>query len=136
MDLMALGASPSSVHADLAKSWTEAPDGMTETSADRINPNAIPQIHFGNSQYNNVNSTRYLMNNSYLVIRNIALGYRLSNEISQRIGLNRISFILSGENLATFTGLKGYSPQQTFGGYSQSQFVPQRTISLGVNVGF
>ncbi|WP_231561528.1 hypothetical protein, partial [Sphingobacterium sp. T2] len=38
---------------------------------------AIPQIHFTNSQYNNATSTRFLFNNSYFVIKNIALGYRL-----------------------------------------------------------
>lgn len=136
MGLMSMGATPSSAHADLTKSWTEAPAGMTETSANRINPDVIPQIHFSNSQYNNATSTRFLMNNSYFVIRNIALGYRLPSEISQRAGLSRVNFILTGENLAMFTALKGYSPQQTFGGYSESVFVPSRTISFGINVGF
>src|SRR5690606_8353839 len=136
IDLMSLGASPSSAHADLSKAWTEAPAGMTETSSNRINPDAVPQVNFSNSQYNNATSTRFLLNNSYFVIRNVALGYRLPNEIAQKAGLSRVSFILSGENLATFNALKGYSSQQTFGGYSQNQFVPQRTISFGLNVGF
>lgn len=136
MNLMAVTANPSSAHADLTQSWTEAPAGMTATSPDRINPNAIPQVHFSNSQYNNAMSTRFLMKSSYFIIRNIALGYRLPSEIAQKAGLSRVSFILTGENLATFTGLKGYSPQQTFGGYSQSQFVPNRTISFGLNIGF
>ena len=136
IDLMSMGASPSSAHADLTKAWTEAPAGMTETSSNRINPDAVPQVNFSNSQYNNATSTRFLLNNSYFVIRNVALGYRLPNEIAQKAGLSRVSFILSGENLATFNALKGYSSQQTFGGYSQNQFVPQRTISFGLNVGF
>lgn len=136
MDFMGIGAAPSSGHVDLTKSWTEAPAGMTETSSDRINPDAIPQINYTNSQYNNAMSTRFLMNNSYFVIRNISLGYRLPSHITQKAGLSRVNFILSGENLATFSALKGFSPQQSFGGYSQSQFVPNRTISFGVNVGF
>lgn len=136
INLMSMSASPSSAHADLTQSWKAAPAGMTDTSPNRINPDMIPQIHFNNSQYNNANSTRFLMNSSYLTIRNIALGYRLPANISQRAGFSRVSFILTGENLATFTSLKGYSPQQSFGGTSQSQFVPSRTISFGLNIGF
>jgi len=126
---------PSSLHADVANSWTEAPAGMTETSADRINPNATPQINFTNSQYNNATSTRFLMDNSYFVIKNIALSYRLPKRLVERANLSRVSLILTGENLATFTKLKGYSPQQNFGGYSENEFVPARTISFGLNVG-
>lgn len=136
MGFMGMTSNPSSSHADLTKAWTEAPEGMTATSPDRINPDAIPQIHFSNSQYNNATSTRFLLNNSYFVVRNIALGYRLPSAIAQKAGLNRVNFILTGENLATFSALKGFSPQQTFGGYSQTQFVPSRTFSFGVNVGF
>lgn len=136
MSLMSVTATPSAVHADVAQSWNGAPAGMTETSPDRINPNATPQINYINSQYNNATSTRFLMDNSYFIIRNISLSYRLPNEWAQRAGLNRVNVILSGENLATFAAMKGYSPQQTFGGYSQNQFVPSRTISLGLSVGF
>lgn len=136
IDLMSMTSAPSSVHADITKSWTEVPAGMTADSPNRINADAIPQVNFTNSQYNNATSTRYLMDNSYFVIRNIALSYRLPQHVTEKAGLGRVSFILTGENLATFSAMKGYSPQQTFGGYSQSQFVPNRTVSFGVNVGF
>lgn len=136
MSLMSLSATPGAVHADIANSWTAAPDGMTATSANRINPDAIPQINFSNSQYNNATSTRFLRSNNYLQIKNITLGYRLPRHLTERWGLGNVSMMLSGENLLTITGLKGYSPQQGFGGLSRNEFVPYRTVSFGLNVGF
>ncbi|MBE8713135.1 SusC/RagA family TonB-linked outer membrane protein [Sphingobacterium hungaricum] len=137
VSLMGVTTTPSAVHKDVLNSWNGIPEGMTETSENRINPNATPQINYTNSQYNNASTTtRFLMDNSYFVVRNVALAYRLPQNVAERIGLNRISCIASVENLASFTGLKGYSPQQTFGGYSENAFVPARTFSLGINVGF
>jgi len=134
---MSVGATPSSIHKDVLKSWTEAPFGMTATSPDRINRDATPQINYTNSQYNNSStSDRFLRNNSYFVIKNVAVGYRVPKHLVEKVHLNRVGLTFVVENLAHFTGLKGYSPQQTFGGYSQDQFVPARTFSFGVNVGF
>lgn len=134
--LMDVSSTPSAIHKDVKNSWTEAPDGMTETSANRINPDATPQINYANSIYNNAISTRFLINNSYFIVRNVSLAYRMPRTWLKQIGLDQVDLRLSGENLAFFTALKGYSPQQTFGGYSQNEFVPARTISFGVNVGF
>ncbi|WP_228384191.1 TonB-dependent receptor [Sphingobacteruim zhuxiongii] len=129
-------SSSSAVHVDIRNSWNGVPNGMTESSIDRINPNAIPQINFTNSQYNNALSSRFLMNSSYFTVKNITLGYRLPKLLLERYGLDQVGLIVSGENLHTFSKLKGYSPQQSFGGFSQNQFVPARTISFGINVGF
>lgn len=136
MSLMSLGATPGALHADVAGAWTEAPAGMTATSADRINRDAVPQVNFTNSQYNNATSTRFLRSNNYLTLKNISLGYRLPDRITESWGLGLVSLLLTGENLVTFTGLKGYSPQQNFGGDSRNEFVPYRTVSFGLNVGF
>lgn len=129
-------SSSSALHVDILNSWNGVPNGMTESSIDRINPNAIPQINFTNSQYNNALSSRFLMSSSYFTVKNITLGYRLPKLWLGKYGLDQVGFIVSGENLHTFSKLKGYSPQQSFGGFSQNQFVPARTISFGINVGF
>ncbi|QPH37923.1 SusC/RagA family TonB-linked outer membrane protein [Pedobacter endophyticus] len=134
--LMSVTATPSAVHKDVLNSWNGIPEGMTLTSPNRINPDATPQINFTNSQYNNSSvSTRFLQNNSYFVIKNIALGYTVPQSVTRKLDLSRLSFSFLVDNLATFTGMKGYSPQQTFGGYSENEFVPARTFSLGINIG-
>lgn len=134
--LMGVGATPSSGHIDLLKSWTGVPEGMTETSLDRINADATPQINYTNSQYNNATSSRFLIDNSYFVIKNVTVGYRLPKSLLQHVNLSRVNLNFSVENLATFNSLKGFSSQQTFGGYSENEFVPSRVFSFGVNVGF
>ncbi|WP_443945365.1 SusC/RagA family TonB-linked outer membrane protein [Pedobacter sp. AW1-32] len=135
ISLMGVTSTPSAVHKDILKSWNGIPEGMTATSPDRINRDATPQINFTNSQYNNNSiSNRFLYDNSYFVIKNIALGYTLPKEVTRKLDVSKVSFSFLIDNLATFTRMKGLSPQQTFGGYSESQFVPSRTFSLGINV--
>lgn len=137
VDLMSVGATPAAGHLDLLQSWNGAPEGMTEGSMDRINPNAIPQINYTNSQYNNASTTtRFLVDNSYFVVRNITLGYQLPKSMISTINLSRININCSVENLAIFSARKGFSPQQSFGGTSSNQFVPARVVSFGINVGF
>jgi TonB-linked SusC/RagA family outer membrane protein len=133
--LMSATATPSALHKDILNAWDGVPEGMTATSPDRINKKAIPQVNFVNSQYNNATSTRFLINNSNLAIKNIAFGYTFPKSITKKLDLNRISVNALVDNLATFTKLKGTSPEQGFNGTSANEFVPSRTFSLGINVG-
>lgn len=74
--LMSTAASSASAqHTDLLKSWSGVPAGMTETSANRIDPNGIPVIDHNLSKYNNDTSDRWLTSASYLVMKNITLSY-------------------------------------------------------------
>ena len=136
ISLMSVTSTPSAAHKDVLKSWNGIPAGMTLTSPDRINPDATPQINYTNSQYNNNSvSNRFLYDNSYFVIKNVAVGYAVPQSFAKKLDLNKLSFSFLIDNLATFTRMKGLSPQQTFGGYSENEFVPARTFSLGISVG-
>lgn len=133
--LMAMSGTPGALHSDILKSWNGAPEGMTATSADRINPNGIPVVNYATSTYNNATSNRFLQDGSYLVIKNISLSYDLPKRIMEQMKLSSMNFSLGVENLATFTKLKGMDPQQSFAGSSQNAFVVGRVFTLGVNVG-
>lgn len=136
ISLMGVTSTPSSVHKDILKSWNGIPEGMTATSPDRINRDAVPQINYTNSQYNNNSvSNRFLFNNSSLIIRNVALGYDVPKSILSKLNIRKASINFLADNLATFSHMKGYSPEQTFGGYSENEFVPSRTFSIGLNIG-
>ena len=50
----------SALHKDILKSWTAVPEGMTEDSPNRIDPNGVPQINTTNSMDNNTASSRWL----------------------------------------------------------------------------
>lgn len=132
--LMSVTSTPHAIHADVLKAWDGIPAGITATSADRIDPKAIPVINYGLSTYNDALSTRFLQDASYLVVKNINLNYNLPKSITNRLDISNLSVNLSVENLATFTKLKGMNPQQSFAGTSENAFVTARVFSLGVNI--
>lgn len=133
--LMSMNGSPSSLHTDILDSWNGAPDGMTNTSADRIDANGTPAVDFTNSTFNNASSDRFLQDASYLVIKNITLSYNLPHDIAERMKVASMDFSVGVDNLKTFTKLKGMNPQQSFSGSSRNAFVTPRIFTLGVNVG-
>ncbi len=132
--LMSVGSSPTAYHKDLLKSWTGVPDGMTETSENRIDPNGIPVINYDLSTYNNATSSRFLQDASYFVIKNINLSYNLPASLTEKWSMKGATINASVENLATFTALQGMNPQQSFNGINDNAFVTARVFSLGVNV--
>ncbi len=123
------------LHRDLLNSWDGVPDGMTENSVNRIDPNGIPVLNYDLSTYNNTSlSSRFLQDASYLVIKNINLAYNIPSHLTQKLGIGGASVSASVENLVTFTSLQGMNPQQSFDGINTNAFVTARVFSLGVNV--
>lgn len=133
--LMSMSGTPGALHTDILNSWNGIPEGITETSANRIDPNGTPLVDFTRSSYNNATSNRFLQDGSYLVIKNITLNYSLPQEIAGRMSLTSLDVNLGVENLATFTKLKGMNPQQSFAGSSQNAYLTPRVFTLGVNIG-
>jgi len=137
MSLMSVNTTPSAIHKDVLNSWNGVPEGMTETSPDRIDPNGTPLVQFGTvGTQNNALSDRFVKNGNYLVIKNVGLNYEMPKAMLTKMGVSQLSFNLGVENLATFTKLRGMNPQQSFNGTSQDAWVTARTFIFGVNVGF
>ena len=135
-NLMSMSGSVHSLHKDILNSWSGVPSGITESSANRIDPNGIPVIDFARSNLNNATSTRFLTDGSYFVLKNIALGYKLPKSLTNMMEVNSISLTGSIENLATFTKRKGMNPQQSFAGTSDNLMVTPRIFTVGVSVQF
>lgn len=133
--LMSMSGTPSSLHTDIMNSWTAAPEGMTATSANRLDPNGIPAINFSQSNMNNFRSDRFLTDGSYLVVKNVSFGYRLPKHVVNRIDLSSVTIVAGIENLVTMTKRKGMNPQQQWNGTSTNAWVTPRTVSFGVKVG-
>lgn len=55
--------------------------------------------------------SRFLEDGDYLRIRNIQLGYTLPVELTNSLDVQNIRFYLNANNLYTFTGYNGYTPQ-------------------------
>lgn len=98
-----------------------------------INPNA--QWHRiygekGNSGSNQRIQTKYLLDASYLRLKNITLGYSIPKSLISKISITNAKVFCSTENLATWTSLpKGYDPERL-----NWQYPFFRTISFGVNI--
>ena len=136
-DLMSVSTSPHSYHVDLLNSWSEAPSGMTESSADRINPNGIPRIDGFWNTYSNATSTRFQVSGNYLIVKNVNLAYSLPRRWVNSIGLSGITFSASVDNLWTFTAKKGMNPQQAWSGLIYGSYVnTPRVSTVGVKVNF
>lgn len=62
--------------------------------------------------WNSENSTLWLMDSSYIRLKNVTLGYTLSNmEWMKKIGIQSLVFTFSGYNLLTFSTLKVIDPE-------------------------
>ena len=70
------------------------------------------------------------------MLRNINLSYTLPAEWSSRVGMSSVKVFVSGDNLVTFTKLKGMDPTQAFSGVSDNTYVPNRVVSVGLNINF
>jgi hypothetical protein len=116
------------------KSWNGVPEGMTETSANRVDPNGIPQINSQNDADNNASSSRWLTSSNYLVFKNLSLNYNLPRKWMHSIGLQSAGLNVTFENLVTFTARQGMNPQQSFSGSQGNYLVTPRVFSVGVNV--
>jgi TonB-linked SusC/RagA family outer membrane protein len=80
----------------------------------------------------NVASDFYLYNASYLKLKNLQIGYTLSERLSKKIAMSRLRLYVSGENLWTITKYPGLDPEIGAGvGYPT-----MRQYSLGLNVTF
>jgi len=130
----ASASSSSALHKDVLNSWTAAPNGMTATSADRIDPNGTPILDFNGSTDNNAVSDRWLTSSSYLIMKNIMLTYRLPKSLVTKWGLGGVSLKAGVETLFTLTSRKGLNPQYSFAGGSDDTYVSARVFNFGLTV--
>lgn len=129
-------SSGSALHKDALKSWDGVPEGMTETSANRIDPNGVPALDFNRSTDNNATSDRWLTSASYLVFKNLNLSYSLPKSWMNRWGISGLTLTAGIENLFTVTARKGLNPQLSFNGTSDDTYVTARVYNLGLTVKF
>lgn len=114
-----------SYHADALNAWT-----TTNTTSD------IPRMDVGNSANINAASTRWLIDASYISLRNVNLAYKLPQSLVEKIDLSSARVFFTGENLALASKRKGLNPTESFDGSNNTTYLPTRMFSLGINVSF
>ncbi|MFW5751708.1 MAG: SusC/RagA family TonB-linked outer membrane protein [bacterium] len=85
-------------------------------------------------------SDRYLEDASYLRLKNIQIGYSLSNNFTQNINPEKIRIYLTGQNVFTLTNYSGLDPDigggNTSRGIDNGKYPLSRTYMMGVQINF
>ncbi|MEO6348492.1 MAG: TonB-dependent receptor [Aquaticitalea sp.] len=102
--------------------------------------NTVPRA--ANSASNNqLFSSFYVEDGSYLRIQNVQLGYSIPSDFLKKMSLDKFRLYLAVNNLYTFTKYSGYNPdisnQNPNGaGVDLGQYPNTRTFTTGINVSF
>ncbi len=111
-------------HVDVRNRWQKKGD-ITD----------VPRFTAGVDANATSSSTRFLTKMDYLSLNNIKLGYTLPKNYIKTLGLEKLSFFVSGDNLWVASHRKGLNPT-TEGSTNDVTYNPLSTMTLGVNVKF
>ncbi|MHB0754803.1 SusC/RagA family TonB-linked outer membrane protein [Polaribacter sp. M15] len=86
-------------------------------------------------------SSYYLEDGSYLRLKTVSLGYRLPKDITQKLGFKSLRFNLIGNNLITWTNYTGWDPEVNFNnpllsGLDRIAYPRARNFTLSFNATF
>ena len=114
-------------HTDIRNAWT-TPGQITD----------VPRLDAlsTNIKYVNSVSTRFLTSSDYLSLNNVTVGYTLPKSIVSKLGLTKLRFYFSGDNLALLSSRKGLDPRQSYTSSTVAIYTAIRTLSGGVSVAF
>lgn len=132
--LMSAGQTPANYSPDVLNSWNGIPEGMTEDSADRINPNINPELNYLNNSDNNAGCDRWLVSRNYFAFKNLNISYTLPKAWVSPLNLSRVQLSFAAENLCVWGARKGMNPMMMISGGQGNYMVPARVYTFGLNV--
>ncbi len=98
------------------------------------NGNAHPRLSVLSSENNFVSSTYWVVNNAFMKLRNIELGYTLPHKLTQKIAMNDVKLFTRGYNLLTISKIKDLDPENLDAGIGN--FPLCSTLTAGISVSF
>ncbi len=162
--LVGIGSTnPSALTTDLLKAWTEKPAGVNDHTvgtttisypgadgqmvqntvenvlkgaSNVIDPNGVPQLNTSYNSYNNAASSRYIIDNNYLIFKNLNVSYDLPGQWVRAMKLQNLSIGMSVDNVFISAKRKGLNPQYNFSGGQGQYFVPSRVYSFQLTAKF
>lgn len=102
-------------------------DRWTEDNRDAY----FPRLYLNQNGRNQYTSTRYLLNRSYVRLKNLTVGYTIPANITRVAGIQKCRIFLQGENLVTFSSMKKYGDPETPG---KTTYPIQKKYSIGINL--
>lgn len=103
------------------------------------NQNTSVPSFIGSNQYEQLQSSRWLEDGSYMRIKVITLGYNLPESILKKSKIALARIYVSGVNLFTFTKYTGFDPEEStnvdaLGGIDYAAYPSQKTFTVGLNI--
>ncbi len=96
----------------------------------------VPRLNTGNSNVD-ARSSKYLVDNSYVRLRNVTLGYSLSPDIFNNSEVFRsLRIFLQADNYWTWSKNGGLDPEVNIQGTTNNRSSIFKTFSFGLNLGF
>ncbi|HYM94242.1 MAG TPA: TonB-dependent receptor, partial [Chitinophagaceae bacterium] len=98
----------------------------------------VPKYVFGSTTNSNSFSTRFLYKGDFIRLRNLTLGYSLSNTILSKLKISTLRLYIRGTNLWTKTYDKNLTidPEQGINSASNLNVFYTRSMTLGLNLTF
>jgi len=87
-------------------------------------------------QNNQLPSTFYIQDASYLRLKNFEFGYAIPGNVSKRFGVSRLRVYVGAQNLLTFTKMKNFDPERTRGSASDQLTPLYKVYTFGLNLKF
>jgi TonB-linked SusC/RagA family outer membrane protein len=94
--------------------WTSS---NTDTNSPRVGNNSNREI-----------SSRFVEDGSYIRLKNVALGYNLPSNITDKLNIGSVRLSLSAQNLLTFTNYSGLDPEVNYFGASGDNNTSSNTV--------
>lgn len=104
--------------------------------------NSIPRMTTRRNNRNYRPSDLFIENGDFMRLKNLSLGYTLGQSVTDKLGIGRTRFYITGQNVFTITNYSGLDPEL---GYTDgnrqinvdyAQYPQPRTWTVGLNVTF
>jgi hypothetical protein len=111
--------------------WAYYTDPYTGELIDTRATATYPRLNNGTNP-NQKTSTYFLLDNSYLKLRNVEIGYNFDSKLLKKANISKLRIYCTGNNLFTWSEVKQVDPE---GGHNENY--PQMSVySIGLNVTF
>lgn len=102
-------------------------------SLDNPDPNAAyPRLNWQGNANNQLASTFWLRNGSYLRLKTVELGYTLPTSLTRKIFMNKVRVFFIGTNLLTFAPFKLWDPEM--GSSTGEEYPISKSLTLGLTI--
>ena len=104
--------------------------------------NSIPRMTTSSNNLNHRSSTLFIEDGGFMRLKNLTLGYTLPSPISEKVGVSRARFYVTGQNIFTITNYSGIDPELGYTdgnlqlGVDYAQYPQARSWIFGATLNF